>query len=147
MFKLIFRKKKKRLPNRKNNKVRKANVSKRFSIRSKRNITAKNYYPYMVKNNIYSSIIIFFAFISLSLTIVLFIKQIQPFINNERLKFLCTYQMGDKKNKIYKEAKIKLDKIVGNGDEFCRNFIFPKEKVKRGFRFISIMKNIVFKFI
>ena len=101
----------------------------------------------MMKNYIYSSIIIFFAFVSLSLTIVLFTKQIQPFINNERLKFLCTYQMGDKKNKVYKEAKIKLDKIVGNGDEFCRNFIFPKEKVNIGFRIISIMKNIVFKFI
>ena len=147
MFKLIFRKKKKRSPNRKNNKVRKTNVSKRLSIRSKRNITANKYNPYMEKNYIYSSIIIFFAFVSLSLTIVLFTKQIQPFINNERLKFLCTYQMGDKKNKVYKEAKIKLDKIVGNGDEFCRNFIFPKEKVNIGFRIISIMKNIVFKLI
>ncbi len=147
MFKLIFRKKKRRSSNRKNNKSLRTNASKRFTNRSKRNITAKNYYPYMVKNNIYSSIIIFFAFIILSLTIVLSTKQIQPFINNERLKFLCTYQIGDKKNKIYKEAKIKLDKIVGNGDEFCRNFIFPKEKVKSGFRFISIMKNIVLKFI
>ena len=147
MFKIIFRKKKKRSPNRKNNKVRKTNNSKRFSIRSKRNITAKNYYPYMMKNYIYSSIIIFFAFVSLSLTIVLFTKQIQPFINNERLKFLCTYQMGDKKNKVYKEAKIKLDKIIGNSPEFCKNFIFPKEKRKRRFNIMPIIKNIIFRFI
>ena len=53
----------------------------------------------------------------------------QPFLKNERLKFLCTYQIGDKKNKSYKEAKIKLDKIVGDGDKFCRNFIFPKDKI------------------
>ena len=99
------------------------------------------------KNYIYPSIIIFSGFISLSLTIFLFTKQIQPFINNERLKFLCTYQIGDKKNKSYKEAKIKLDKIVGNSNEFCKNFIFPKEKSKRGFRFIPIMKNIILRFI
>ncbi len=83
----------------------------------------------------------------LSLTIFFFTKQIQPFLKNERLKFLCTYQMGHKKNKIYKEAKNKLDKIVGNSDEFCRNFIFPKEKRKRGTRFFSIMKDIIFRFI
>ena len=83
----------------------------------------------------------------LSLTIFLFTKQIQPFLNNERLKFLCTYQIGDKKNKSYKSAKIKLDKIVGDGDKFCKDFIFPKEKSKKGFRFIPIMKNMILKFI
>ena len=71
----------------------------------------------------------------------------QPFLKNERLKFLCTYQIGDKKNKSYKEAKIKLEKIVGDSDKFCKNFIFPKEKSKRRFRFIPIMKNIILRFI
>ena len=71
----------------------------------------------------------------------------QPFLKNERLKFLCTYQIGDKKNKSYKEAKIKLESIVTDGDKFCKNFIFPKEKSKSGFRFISFMTDIIFRFI
>ena len=147
MFIRLFRKKKSRSSKRKNNQVRKTNSSKRTVIRSKRNIGGKNYYPYAQKNYIYPSIIIFFGFLSLSLTIFLFTKQIQPFLNNERLKFLCTYQIGDKKNKSYEEAKIKLDKFVGDGDKFCKNFIFPKEKSKRGFRFIPIMKNIILRFV
>ena len=147
MFKRLFRKKKRRSSKRKNNQVTKTNSFKKDSIRSKRYIDGKNYNPYIHKNYFYPSIIIFFGFISLSLTILLFTKQIQPFLNNERLKFLCTYQIGDKKNKSYKEAKIKLDKIVGDGDKFCKNFIFPKEKSKRGFRLIPIMKNIILRFI
>jgi len=95
----------------------------------------------------YPSIIILIGFIVLSLTIFIFTKQIEPFLKNERLKFLCTYQIGNKKNKNYQEAKIKLDKIVGNGDKFCKNFIFPKEKRKRVFEFIPIMKNIILRFI
>ena len=147
MFKRLFRKKKRSSYKRKNNQVRKTNYSKRNPIRSKRYFHYKNYNPYIQKNYIYPSIIIFFGFLSLSLTIFLFTKQIQPFLNNERLKFLCTYQLGDKKNKSYEEAKIKLDKFVGDGDKFCKNFIFPKEKSKRGFRFIPIMKNIILRFI
>ena len=147
MFKQLFRKKKRRTLNRKNKQVRKNNVSKKIPVRSRRYNLGKNYYPHSQKNNIYPSIIIFLGFISLSLTIFLFTKQIQPFLKNERLKFLCTYQIGDKKNKSCKESKIKLDKIVGNSDEFCKNFIFPKEKSKRGFRFMPIMKNIILRFI
>ena len=147
MFKQLFRKKKRRRLNRKNKQVRKNYASKKLPIRSRRYNLGKNYYPHSQKNNIYPSIIIFLGFISLSLTIFLFTKQIQPFLKNERLKFLCTYQIGDKKNKSYKESKIKLDKIVGNSDEFCKNFIFPKEKSKRRFRFMPIMKNIILRFI
>ena len=146
MFKRLFRKNKLRSSQRKYYKVRKNNPSKRKAVRSKRNIN-KNLYSYNQKDYIYPSIIIFFGFISLSLAIFIFTKQIQPFINNERLKFLCTYQMGDKKNKSYKEAKIKLDNIVEDGDKFCKNFIFPKEKTKRGFRFIPVMKNIILRFL
>ena len=131
MFKQLFRKKKRRTLNRKNKQVRKNNVSKKIPVRSRRYNLGKNYYPHSQKNNIYPSIIIFLGFISLSLTIFLFTKQIQPFLKNERLKFLCTYQIGDKKIKSYKEAKIKLEKIVGDGYKFCKNFIFPKEKSKR----------------
>ena len=147
MFKRLFIKKKRRSSKRKNNQVRKTNYSKRNAIRSKSYSHYKNYKPSIQKNYIYPSIIIFFGFLSLSLTIFLFTRQIQPFLNNERLKFLCTYQLGDKKNKSYEEAKIKLDKFVGDGDKFCKNFIFPKEKSKRGFRFIPIMKNIILRFI
>ena len=131
----------------KNNKVKKTNSSKKQTIRSKRYFHSKTYNPYIQKHYFYSSIIIFFGFLSLSLAIFLFTKQIQPFLKNERLKFLCTYQIGDKKNKSYKEAKIKLDKIVGDGDKFCSNFIFPKEKSKRGSRFMPIIKNIFLRFI
>ena len=147
MFKRLFRKKKRRSPKRKNHQVEKTNSSKRYANRSKRYFHGKTYNPYIQKHYFYSSIIIFFGFISLSLTIFLLTKQIKPFLNNERLKFLCTYQIGDKKNKSYKEAKIKLEKIVGDGDKFCKNFIFPKEKRKRVFGFIPIIKNIFLRFI
>ncbi len=147
LLKLLFRKKKRRFPKRKNNQVRKDNSFKKASVRSKKYVRSENYNAYIQKNYIYPSIIIFFGFLSLSLTIFLFTKQIQPFLKNERLKFLCTYQIGDKGNKRNQEAIIKLNKIVGDGDKFCKNFIFPKEKSKRGFRFITIVKNIVLKFI
>ena len=147
MFKRLFRKNKRRSSKRKYNQVRKTNSSKRGYIKSKRYFYGKNYNPYLQKNYIYPSIIIFFGFIILSLTIFLFTNQIQPFLNNERLKLLCTYQIGDKKNKSYKEAKIKLDKMVGDGAKFCNNFIFPTKKSKRGFRFIPIIKNIILRFI
>ncbi len=146
MFKQFFRKKKKRTLKRKNKQIRKTNSAKKLPIRSRRYNYLKAY-SYPQKNYIYPSIIIFLGFISLSFTIFLFTKQIQPFLKNERLKFLCTYQIGDKKNKSYQEAKIKLDKIVGEGDKFCKNFIFPKEKSRKGFKFIPIMKNIILKFI
>ena len=147
MFKLLFGKKKRRLPKRKKNQVGKANLSKRVATKSRRYNRIKHYYPYSQKDFISPAIIIFFGFISLSLTIFLFTRQIQPFINNEKIKFLCTYQIGSKKSKSYKEAKFKLDKIVGNSDKFCKDFIFPKEKGSAGFRFIPIMKNIIFRFI
>jgi len=147
LFKRLLKKKKRISSNRKSNHGKKTNSSKRKGLRSKRYVRSKYYYPYTQRNYFYPSIIIFFGFIILSLAIFLFTKQIQPFLNNERLKFLCTYQIGDKKNKSYKESKIKLDKIVGNSDEFCKNFIFPKEKSKRGFRFMPIMKNIILRFI
>ena len=147
MFIRLFRKKKRRSFKRKNNQVKKTNSFKRDNIKSKRYFHRKNYNTCIQKNYIFPSIIIFFGFLILSLTIFLFTRQIQPFLNNERLKFLCTYQLGDKKNKSYEEAKIKLDKFVGDGDKFCKNFIFPKEKSKRRFRFIPIMKNIILRFI
>ena len=147
MFKRLFRKNKKRSSKRKNKQVRKTYASKRTATKSKRYARGMKSYPYTQKNYIFPSLIILIGFISLSLTIFLFARQIEPFLKNQRLKFLCTYQIGDKKYKSYKEAKIKLDKIVGDGEEFCKDFIFPKEKSKRGFRFIPFMKNIILRFI
>jgi len=147
LFKQFFKKKRKRSLKRKKINLRKNINSKKIVIRSKGNSTAKNDYPYYRENYFYASIIIFFGFLILSLTIFLFMKQIQPFLNNERLKFLCTYQIGDKKNKSYKEAKIKLDKLVGNSDEFCKNFIFPSKKNRGVFKFIPIIKNIILRFL
>ena len=147
LFKLLFRKKKRRSSKRQNNSLRKNNVYKKGSIKSKRYNRVKDFYTYSQRNYIFPSIIIFIGFIILSLTIFLFARQIQPFLKNERLKFLCTYQIGNKKNNSFKESKLKLDKIVGNSDEFCKNFIFPKEKSKRGSRLIPIIKNIILRFI
>ena len=95
----------------------------------------------------FSSIIIFTGFISLSLTIFFLIRQLQPVIKNEKLKFLCTYQLGDKKSQNYRDAKLELEKLVGDSDKYCKNFLLPKEKNKKGVRFFSIMKNILFRFI
>ena len=82
---------------------------------------------------------------SLSFTIFFLIRQLQPVIKNERLKFLCTYQLGDKKSQRYKESKLELEKLIGDSDKYCNNFLLPKEK--KGFRLFPIMKNILFRFI
>ena len=97
-------------------------------------------------SSIFSSIVIFIGFISLSLTILQLSRQIQPLIRNERLKFLCTYQLGDKKSKQYKNAKLNLEKLVGDGEKYCKNFLKIKNNNKR-FRFFPILNNILFKFI
>ena len=68
-------------------------------------------------------------------------------IRNERLKFLCTYQLGDKKSQNYRDAKLELEKLVGNSDKYCKNFLLPQVKNKKGVKFFPIMKNILFRFI
>ena len=122
-------------------------TKKRVPTRSKNKLTSKNYYRNLQQNSIYSSVIISIGFLILSLTIFFLTRQIQPFVQNERIKFLCTYQIGDRKNKNFKNAKIKLERMVGDSDKFCKNFIFPKEKNKRRFRIFPIMKDILFRFI
>ena len=97
--------------------------------------------------SIFSAFIIFSGFISLSITIFFLIRQLQPVIRNERLKFLCTYQLGDKKSQNYKESKLELEKIVGDSDKYCKNFLLPKENSKKGFRLFPIMRNFLFRFI
>ena len=96
--------------------------------------------------SIYSSIIIFIGLISLSSTIFLLSRQLKPVIRNERLKFLCTHQLGDKKSQNYKEAKLKLEKLIGDSDRYCENFLLPKEKKKKNFRFFPFINNL-FRFM
>ena len=93
----------------------------------------------------YSSIIIFTGFITLSITLFFLIEQLQPVIKNERLKFLCTYQLGDKKSQPYRDSKLELEKLVGDSNKYCKNFLLPKEKKR--FRFFPIMKDILFRFV
>ena len=119
-------------------KGRKNPIRKKVHSKSRKIVKRKNNYSF-------SSFIIFAGFISLSLTIFFLIRQLQPVIRNERLKFLCTYQLGDKKSQSYKESKLELEKLVGDSDKYCKNFLLPKEK--KGFRLLPIMRNILFKFI
>jgi len=126
-------------------KGRKTPTRKKVYSKSRNIVKSKNSFSF--SSSIYSSIIIFAGFISLSLSIFFFIKQLQPVIKNEKLKFLCTYQLGDKKSQSYKDAKLELEKLVGDSNKYCNNFLLPKEKNRKGFRFFPIMKNILFRFI
>ena len=113
--------------------------------RSRKIVKRENNHP--LSSPIYSSFIIFAGFIILSVTLFVLIKQLQPIIKNERLKFLCTYQLGDKKSQSYRDAKVELEKFIGDSDKYCKNFLIPKEKNKRGFRFFPLMKDIFFRFL
>ena len=126
-------------------KGRKNSTRKKVQSKSKKIIKKENNYPF--SSSIFSSFIIFAGLISLSLTIFFLIRQLQPVIKNERLKFLCTYQLGDKKSQRYKESKLELEKLIGDSEKYCKNFLFPKEKSKKGFRLFPIMRDILFRFI
>ena len=141
----MFKKRAKRVTQKrtKGRKTLKKNVYPKSTEKVKR----KNNYSNSFSSSIFSSFIIFAGFLSLSLTIFFLIKQLQPVIKNERLKFLCTYQLGNKKSQGYKDAKLELEKLVGDSDKYCKNFLLPKEKTKKGSRFFPIMRTILFRFI
>ncbi len=124
---------------------RKNPIRKKVYSKSRKIVKRKN--NYLFSPSIFSSFIIFAGFISLSLTIFFLIRQLQPVIRNERLKFLCTYQLGDKKSQSYEESRLKLEKLVVDSDNYCMDFLFPKEKSKKGFRLFPIMRNIFFRFL
>ena len=126
-------------------KGRKYPTRKKVHSKSRKIVKRKNNYSF--SSSIFPSFIIFTGLISLSLTIFFLIRQLQPVIRNERLKFLCTYQLGDKKSLSYKESKLELEKLVGESDRYCKNFLIPKEKTKKGFRLFPIMRNILFRSI
>ena len=143
-LKSLFKKRTKRITN---NSVKGRKTSRRKKVYPKSRKIEKRKNNYSFSSSIFSSFIIFAGFISLSLTIFFLTRQLQPIIRNERLKFLCTYQLGDKKNQSYKESKLELEKLVGDSDKYCKNFLLPKEKTKKGFRLFPIMRNILFRFI
>ena len=124
-------------------KGRKIPARKKVYSKSRKIVKRKNIFSF--SSSVYSSIIILVGLISLSLTIFILIRQFQPIIKNEKLKFLCTYELGDKKNQNYRDAKSELEKLVGDSDKYSKNFLLPKEK--KGFRFFPIMKDILFRFI
>ncbi len=143
-LKNLFKKRTKRIAQN-SSKGRKASTRKKVYSKSKKIVKREN--NNSLSSSIFSSFIIFAGFISLSLTIFFLIRQLQPVIKNERLKFLCTYQLGDKKSQSYRDAKLELEKLIGDSDKYCKNFLLPKEKNKRGFSFFSVMRDIFFKFI
>mgnify|MGYP001182744746 CR=1 FL=1 len=147
MFKGIFSKSKKRKPKRKSFQNKKIITGKRVASSYKRKIKGENHSSNLKKGSILSSIIISGGFITLALSIFILTNQLNPILKNERVKFLCTYQIGDKRNKNYNDAKIKLEKIVGDSDKFCDNYMFPKEKSKKRRLLMPIVKNIILKFI
>ena len=124
-------------------KGRKNTTRKKVHSKSRKIVKRENNYSF--SSSIFPSFIIFTGFISLSLTIFFLARQLQPVIRNERLKFLCTYQLGEKNSQSYKESKLELEKLIGDSDKYCKNFLLPKEK--KGFSLFPIMKNILFRFI
>ena len=140
----LFKKRTKRL-SRNSIKGKKNPTRKKLHSESRKIVKRKNNYSF--SSSIFSSFIIFAGFISLSLAIFFLIRQLQPVIRNEKLKFLCTYQLGDKNSQSYKESKLELEKLVGDSDKYCKNFLLPKEKTKKGFRLFPIMRHILFRFI
>ena len=143
-FKNLFKKRTKRVAQH-SSKGRKTSTRKKVYSKPRKIVKREN--NNSLSSSIYSSFIIFAGFISLSLTIFFLIRQLQPVIKNERLKFLCTYQLGDKKSQRYRDAKLELEKLIGDSDKYCKNFLLPKEKNKRGFRFFPVIRDIFFRFI
>ena len=143
-FKKFLKKRNKRISQ---NKVKGRKTSPRKKVYLKSRKIVKRKQSVFFSASIYSSIIIFIGFISLSFTIFSLSRQIQPVIRNERLRFLCTYQLGDKKNKHYKDAKLKLEKLVGDSEKYCKNFLKIEEKNNKRFRFFPILNKILLRFI
>ena len=129
ILKLYFKNKKKRILKKNGRTIRKKNKVVSITL-------LKKSFP---------SIIILLGLMSLSFAIVFLIKEINPLIKNQRLKYLCTYELGNKKNVNYEKAKLKINKIVGDDKKFCSNFIFPKNKRSR-FNIFPFLKDIFFRF-
>ena len=140
----MFKKRNKRVTQ---NSLKRRKTLKRKKVYSKSRKIVKRRNSYSSPLSIYSSLIILVGFISLSISIYFLIRQLQPVIKNEKLKYLCSYQLGDKKNQRFRDAKLELEKLVGDSDKYCSNFLLPKEKNKRGFKIFPLMRDIFFRFI
>ena len=127
------------------NSVKGRKTSKRKKVYPKSRKIEKRKNNYSFSSSIYSSIIILTGFIGLSLSIFFLTTQLKPLIKNERLKFLCTYQLGNKKSQTYKDSKLELEKLVGDSGKYCKNFLIPKEKNRFGF--FRTMGDILLRFI
>ena len=141
-LKSLFKKRTKRITQN-SGKGRKTSKRKKVFPKSRKIEKRKNNYSF--SSSIFSSFIIFAGFISLSLTIFFLIMQLQPVIRNERLKFLCTYQLGNKKSQSYRDSKLEIEKLVGESDKYCKNFLIPEGKNRFGF--FRIMGDILFRLI
>ena len=126
-------------------KGRKTFTRKKVYSKSRKIVKRENSYSF--PSSLYASFIILLGFMSLSISIFFLIRQLQPAIKNEKLKFLCTYQLGDKKNQRYRDAKLELENLIGDSDKYCKNFLLPKETNKRRFSFFPLMRDIIFRFI
>ena len=124
-------------------KVRKPQKSKKNFSNSRKIMKTKNGLSF--SSSIHSSLIIFAGLMSLSFTIFFLINQFQPFIKNERLKFLCTYQLDNKKGQSYKASKMELKTLVGDSKKYCENFLIPKEKKR--FNPFSVLKDVIFRVV
>ena len=96
-----FVKKRTKGVSRNNVKGTKTPTRKKVYSKSRKIVKRKNSFSF--SSSTYSSIIIFVGLITLSLTIFFLIGNL-PVIKNEKLKFLCTYQLGDK-GQNYRDAK------------------------------------------
>tara|TARA_B100001989_G_C24157224_1_gene277871 strand:- start:11 stop:427 length:417 start_codon:yes stop_codon:yes gene_type:complete len=126
------------------NRVKGRSIPKRKKIISKSRKMVKNK-KNSFPTSIYSSFIIFAGFICLSATIFFLISQFQPLIKNERLKFLCTYQLDNKKSQSYKASQLELKTLVGDSKKYCKNFLIPKERKR--FNPFSIVKDVIFRVV
>ena len=141
-LKSLFKKRTKRVTQYKV-KGRKTSRRKKVYPKSRKIEKMKNNYSF--SSSIYSSIIILTGFIGLSLSIFFLTTQLKPLIKNERLKFLCTYQLGNKKSQLYIDSKLELEKLVGDSNKYCKNFLTPQSKKKFGF--FRFMGDILFRLI
>ena len=124
-LKSLFKKRTKRITQN-SVKGRKNPTRKKVYSKSRKIVKRKNNYSF--SSSFFSSFIIFCGFISLSLTIFFLIRQFQPFIRNERLKFLCTYQLGIKKSN-YKDSKLEIEKLASTTN--IAKIFFSQKKSKR----------------
>ena len=141
-LKSLLKKRTKRISHN-NLKGRKNQIRKKVYSKSRKIEKRKNSFSF--SSSIYSSIIILTGFIGLSLSIFFLTTQLKPLIKNERLKFLCTYQLGNKKSQRYIDSKLELEKLVGDSNKFCKDFLTPQSKKKFGF--FRFMGDIFFRLI